>query len=157
MFAVYLTDSTLTVHADTQLARPASTLPPGPPTESVLAAAAPAKPAKPSMPTAALRGLATWYGGVFEGQHTANGEIFDAEAMTAAHKTLPFGTIVRVINLRTHKSIVVRVNDRGILPNNHVIDLSYAAGEKLNIIHSGVAPVKLEILALGPLPQTQKP
>lgn len=155
MFAACLADTTLTVLADAPLARPASTLPPGPPPESVLTVPAPA--AKLSVPAVALRGLATWYGNLFDGQRTANGETYDMGAMTAAHKSLPFGTIVRVVNLRTHKSVVVRVNDRGILPNNHVIDLSYAAGEKLNIIHSGVAPVKLEILALGPLPQTQKP
>jgi rare lipoprotein A len=74
--------------------------------------------------------------------------------MTAAHKTLPFGTLLRVINLKTHKSIVVRVNDRGILPENRVIDLSYGAARKLEIVRAGIAPVKLEILSLGhPGPQ----
>jgi rare lipoprotein A len=91
---------------------------------------------------------------MLDGRYTASGELFDMGAMTAAHKTLPFGTLLRVINLRTHKSVVVRVNDRGILPHNRVIDLSYGAAQKLEILKSGVAPVKLEILALGHFPQT---
>ncbi len=93
--------------------------------------------------------MASWYGSVLDGHHTASGERFDMEAMTAAHKTLPFGTVLRVVNLRNHKSVVVRVNDRGILSKDRVIDLSYAAADELGMIKTGVAPVKLEILALG--------
>lgn len=152
MAAACFTDSTLTVHADTPLGRPASTLPPVPPPESLPAARTTA--ARPSIPAEALRGLASWYGRVLDGHFTASGERFDMGAMTAAHRTLPFGTLLRVVNLRTHKSVVVRVNDRGILPDNRVIDLSYGAAQKLEIVKSGVAPVKLEILALGHLPQT---
>jgi rare lipoprotein A len=99
--------------------------------------------------------MATWYGSVLDGHHTASGERFNELAMTAAHKTLPFGTVLRVVNLKTHKSVVVRVNDRGILPDNHVIDLSYAAAKELEIVKSGIVPVRLEILALGH-PQTQE-
>jgi rare lipoprotein A len=144
------TDSTLTVQADAPLARPAATLPPPAPTESFLSTPpAPVKHSFPSIPAEALHGIATWYGHVLDGHYTASGERFDMQAMTAAHKTLPFGTLLRVVNLRTHRSVVVRVNDRGILPNNHVIDLSYGAAEKLNIVKTGIAPVRLEILALG--------
>ncbi len=145
--AAVFTDSTLTVHADAPLARPAATLPPGPPPENSFTALA--RPVAPFIPSDALRGIATWYGSVLEGHHTASGERFDMDAMTAAHKTLPFGTVLRVVNLRTHRSVVVRVNDRGILPGNHVIDLSYAAAKELNIVKSGIAPVRLEIIALG--------
>jgi rare lipoprotein A len=141
--------STLIVQADAPLSRPAATLPPAPPQEAL---AAPHKTAKHSIPFDALHGLATWYGRVLEGHHTASGERFDMESMTAAHKTLPFGTVLRVVNLKTRKSVVVRVNDRGELPSNHVIDLSYAAAEKLDIVRSGVAQVKLEIIALGHSP-----
>lgn len=107
------------------------------------------KAVKPFIPFEALHGIATWYGSVLEGHYTASGERFDELAMTAAHKTLPFGTVLRVINLHTHRSIVVRVNDRGVLPGNHVIDLSYGAAKELNIVKSGIAPVKLEIISLG--------
>jgi rare lipoprotein A len=70
-------------------------------------------------------------------------------AMTAAHKSLPFGTLLRVVDLRTSKSVVVTVNDRGQLPGDHVIDLSYAAAQQLGIVKSGVARVKLEVISLG--------
>jgi len=151
--AACFTDATLTVQADVQLARPASTLPPAAPPASLLATS---KPAPKHFAASALRGIASWYGRVLDGHYTASGERFDMGAMTAAHKTLPFGTLLRVINLRTHKSVVVRVNDRGILSEDRVIDLSYAAAEELGIIKTGVAPVKLEVLALGPS-QIQKP
>jgi rare lipoprotein A len=139
-------DSTLTVQADVQLARPASTLPPAAPADSFLTAS---RPAPKRFPANALKGIASWYGRVLEGHHTASGEPFDMQALTAAHKTLPFGTLLRVINLKTHKSVVVRVNDRGMLSEDRVIDLSYAAAERLGMIKTGIAPVKLEVLALG--------
>jgi rare lipoprotein A len=140
------TDVTLTVQADVQLARPASTLPPAAPPASVLTTPRVAPRHFLANP---LRGIASWYGHVLNGHHTASGERFDMDAMTAAHKTLPFGTLLRVINLKTHKSVVVRVNDRGILSEDRIIDLSYAAAEQLGIIKTGIAPVKLEVLALG--------
>ncbi len=95
-------------------------------------------------------GIASWYGSVLEGHHTANGEIFDPHALTACHPTLPFGTLVRVINLHNRQSVVVRINDRGLTPSR-VIDLSAAAAEKINILHTGLAPVRLEIVPADPL------
>jgi rare lipoprotein A len=144
--ALVFTDSTLTVQADAPLARPASTMPPAAPPASFLTAARPK--AKALIPSDALHGIATWYGAMRQGHWTASGERFDEMAMTAAHKSLPFGTLLRVVNLKTHKSVVVRVNDRGVLPGDHVIDLSYAAAEELNIVKTGVAPVKLEVISL---------
>jgi rare lipoprotein A len=69
--------------------------------------------------------------------------------MTACHPTLPFGTTVRVVDLHTKKSVVVRINDRGILSEGRIIDLSYAAAQELNITKSGLAPVALEVISLG--------
>jgi rare lipoprotein A len=77
--------------------------------------------------------------------------------MTAAHKTLPFGTLVRVINTSTGKSVDVRINDRGQLPGDHVIDLSYGAAKHLEILRTGVATVKLEVLSMGPARHTARP
>ena len=148
VMAVCFTDSTLTVQADASLARPASTLPPAAPPASSIDVFH-AKAAKPTIAFSALHGLATWYGRVRNGHRTASGERFNELAMTAAHKTLPFGTLLRVVDLKTHKSVVVRVNDRGVLPDNHVIDLSYAAAKKLEIVKSGVAQVRLEVIAPG--------
>jgi rare lipoprotein A len=147
MAAVVFTDSTLTVQADAPLARPAATLPPGAPPPSFLTVGKAA--VKPLFSAEALHGIATWYGAMRQGHRTASGERFDEMAMTAAHKTLPFGTLLRVVNLKTNKSVVVRVNDRGQLPADHVIDLSYAAAEELNIVKTGVAPVRLEVVSLG--------
>jgi len=145
--AVVFTYSTLTVQADTPLARPASTLPPaGPPASLLGATNTPPKPIQHSWPG----GIATWYGGVFNGRQTANGERYDMFAMTAASNSLPFGTLVRVTSIRTGRSVDVRINDRGDMPANHVIDLSYEAGRHLDILKSGIAKVKLEILAMGP-------
>ena len=101
------------------------------------------------MPSSALKGVATYYGSVLDGHHTASGERFDMFAMTAAHKTLPFGTLVRVVNVNTGRSVDVRINDRGELPGDHVIDLSYGAAQQLHILKTGIANVKLEILSLG--------
>lgn len=135
----------MTVQADAPLARPAATLPPAVPPASLTATVS--KPAKPKIPT--LSGLATWYGAVRNGHRTADGERFDMFAMTAAHKSLPFGTLVRVTDTGTGKSVDVRINDRGVLPGDHVIDLSYEAAKNLDILRTGVANVKLEVLATG--------
>ena len=94
-----------------------------------------------------LAGLASWYGEVLEGHTTASGEIFHKEAMTACHPTLPFGTLVRVINLRNRKSVIVRITDRGILFPNRVIDLSSGAATKIGMLRRGIAPVRLEVLS----------
>jgi rare lipoprotein A len=97
-----------------------------------------------------LHGIASWYGGVFNGRHTASGERFDMYAMTACHPTLPFGSVVRVVNTENKRSVVVRITDRGDLGDQgRVIDLSYGAAQKLAMTKSGLASVKLEVLSLG--------
>jgi rare lipoprotein A len=97
--------------------------------------------------TFSQRGKASWYGRKFHGRKTANGEIYNMYAMTAAHKTLPLGTYVRVHNLKNNRKIKVRINDRGPFIRGRIIDLSYTAAKKLGIVVSGTAPV--EIVALG--------
>ncbi len=92
------------------------------------------------------KGLASWYGPDFHGKLTSNREIYNMHALTAAHKTLPFGVYVRVTNLNNGKSIVVRINDRGPFIKGRIIDLSYAAAKKLGLDISGVAPVKIKVL-----------
>jgi rare lipoprotein A len=96
-----------------------------------------------------LHGIASWYGGVFNGRRTASGERFDMNAMTACHPTLPFGSMVRVVNLANQRSVVVRITDRGYLFKGRVIDLSYGAAKKLAMTKAGLASVKLEVLSLG--------
>ncbi|NER01710.1 MAG: septal ring lytic transglycosylase RlpA family protein [Okeania sp. SIO3C4] len=92
------------------------------------------------------QGWASWYGPGFHGNLSASGERYNQYAMTAAHKTLPFGTRVRVTNLNNGSSVVVRINDRGPFIAGRVIDLSAAAAGILGMIHSGVAPVKVEVI-----------
>lgn len=92
------------------------------------------------------RGMASWYGEDFHGKQTSNKEIYDMHAMTAAHKTLPFGTYVRVTNLTSGRSVVVRINDRGPFVKGRIIDLSYAAAQKLGMAETGVAPVVIKVL-----------
>ena len=87
------------------------------------------------------RGLASWYGERHHGRRTASGETFDMRALTAAHRTLPFGTRVRVLNPATGDSVIVRINDRGPFKQGRVIDLSRAAAERIGLIRAGVAPV----------------
>ena len=92
------------------------------------------------------RGTASWYGAKFQGHKTANGEIYNLYSATAAHKTLPIPSYVRVTNLDNGRSIVVRVNDRGPFHPDRVIDLSYAGAVKLGYMESGTAPVEVEIV-----------
>lgn len=89
-------------------------------------------------------GLASWYGTKFHGQDTANGEKYDLYAMTAAHKTLPLPSYVKVTNLDNQRTVIVRVNDRGPFYAERIIDLSFAAAKKLGFVEKGVAPVKVE-------------
>ena len=89
------------------------------------------------------RGPASWYGDRHHGRRTASGEVFDMNALTAAHKTLPFGTRVRVFNPATGQQVVVRINDRGPFTGGRIIDLSRAAAERIGLIRAGVAPVVL--------------
>ena len=91
-------------------------------------------------------GRASWYGGSFHGRRTANGETFDKEALTAAHRTLPFGTVVLVTNATNGRSVIVRINDRGPFSPGRHIDLSKRAAEDIGMIRSGTAPVEIEIL-----------
>lgn len=92
-------------------------------------------------------GIASWYGGKFHGRRTANGEVYNMYAMTAAHKTLPMGTILRVKSLTNGRKITVRINDRGPFIRGRVIDLSYAAARELGMIRDGVK--KVRITAIG--------
>lgn len=92
-------------------------------------------------------GNASYYAAKFDGRKTACGERFDAGKLTAAHRTLPFGTLVRVTNLDNGRSVTVRVNDRGPFVADRVIDLSPAAARRLDMLRAGVARVKIEPLA----------
>lgn len=94
-------------------------------------------------------GKASWYGQKFHGHKTANGEVFDMFALTAAHKTLPLPSFVRVTNLQNNKSVIVRVNDRGPFHDDRVLDLSYGAAKKLGYHKQGVAKIKLEVIHIS--------
>jgi rare lipoprotein A len=91
-------------------------------------------------------GKASWYGKEFDGRKTASGERFNMYGLTAAHKSLPFGTLVKVTNVRNGLSVIVRINDRGPNLPDRVIDLSYAAAKTLRLTGYGIQKVKLEIL-----------
>ena len=91
-------------------------------------------------------GMASYYGDKFHGKKTASGEIFNKWDYTCAHKKLPFGTRLRVTNLKNKKSVIVRVNDRGPFVKGRIVDLSYAAAKKIGMITYGVVKVKLEKL-----------
>lgn len=94
------------------------------------------------------RGLASWYGAPYDGQKAASGEIYHQQELTAAHRTLPFGSLVRVHRLDRHRSVLVRINDRGPFAENRVIDVSRAAAAWLGIIRRGLAPVALEVVEI---------
>jgi rare lipoprotein A len=91
-------------------------------------------------------GVASWYGEGFQGNTTASGETFDLNELTAAHPTLPFGTTVRVTNLKNSKDILLRVNDRGPHIGRRLIDVSWAAAKRLGFVHSGTTPVRVEVV-----------
>ena len=91
-------------------------------------------------------GKGSWYGKRFQGRLTANGERYNMYAYTAAHKTLPFNTIVKVTNLKNNRSITVRINDRGPYVKGRIIDLSYLAAKKLGYVNKGVAKLKVKVL-----------
>ncbi|MEB3354495.1 MAG: septal ring lytic transglycosylase RlpA family protein [Cyanobacteriota bacterium] len=92
------------------------------------------------------QGTASWYGPGFFGNRTASGEVFRPGTLTAAHRTLPFGTRVRVTNLNNGRSTIVRINDRGPFHGSRVIDLAHGAAHQLGVASSGLAPVRLEVL-----------
>ncbi len=118
-------------------------------------APAPAPPAPPKLATQThhllhnlhpLAGLASWYGAMWNGRTTASGEIYDGSLLTAAHRSLPLGTLVRVTNLHSMHSVIVRINDRGAFAPGRIIDLSSAAAQELGMLEQGLAQVKLEVL-----------
>ena len=148
MAGMLCTLTTRTVQADAGQPKPAAA-----PVNVVVSAtpqmAAP-EPVKPKQHGKIFRGVASWYGSVFNGRKTASGETYNMYDMTACHPTLPFGSLVRVVNLRNRKSVVVRINDHSDLINGRSIDLSYAAAEQLKMTQSGVARVSLEVISVGP-------
>jgi rare lipoprotein A len=97
-------------------------------------------------------GTASWYGVPFNGRRAANGEIFDMNSLVAAHRTLPFGSVIRVTNLNNGRDVQVRVIDRGPFVGDRVIDLARAAAVALDMIGTGTAPVRIELLS-GPNPE----
>jgi rare lipoprotein A len=143
----------------TAVARPADTNPVipmahnVPSAEIVTAVPAPQPPVRaaitrrPSVFTRLTSGLASWYGEVLQGHTTASGRIFDKEELTAAHRTLPFGSKVKVTDLRNRRSVIVTITDRGVLNADRVIDLSLAAARQLGMVKMGVDPVRLELMA----------
>lgn len=115
-----------------------------------LAACATTRPAPPPPgEVVELRGLASWYGDEFAGRPTANGEIFDPKQLTAAHRTLPFGTMIDVTYVRTGRSARVRVNDRGPFIGNRIIDLSYAAATQIGMVEDGIGEVEIAVASVG--------
>ena len=96
-----------------------------------------------------MEGRASYYGKQFHGRKTANGEIFDMYQKTAAHRELPFDTILKVTNKANKRSVIVRINDRGPFKSDRIIDLSYGAARDIDMIGDGVADVSIEILRLG--------
>ena len=118
------------------------------PAAEPVAAPVKAEPPKPPAPAvvSVSTGQASWYGPGFFGNRTASGEVLRPGTLTAAHRTLPFGTKVRVTNLWNGRSAVVRINDRGPFHGARVIDLAHGAANQLGLVASGVAKVKLEVL-----------
>jgi rare lipoprotein A len=122
-----------------------------PPSESTgtrpQAPAVPAPPAKPAPPRANVQtGKASWYGDAHHGKKTASGEPYDQTQLTAAHRSLPLGTRVRVTNVANGRTVVVRINDRGPFVGGRIIDLSRAAAQELGSLGAGLFPVRLEVL-----------
>jgi rare lipoprotein A len=106
-------------------------------------------PTMPPVVDGVQLGVASWYGPGFDGNRTASGEVFDQHALTAAHPSLPLGTRVMVTHLVRRRSVEVRINDRGPFVDGRVIDLSYAAARAIDMVGTGTAPVRLEVLAEG--------
>jgi len=126
------------------------------PSEETQAETAEAKPSKTPAPEIEVpadakplhieTGIASWYGPPYHNRRGSNGEIYDMHAMTAAHRTLPLGSIVRVVNLQSEASAVVRITDRGPFVEGRVIDLSKAAAEKISMLQKGTTQVRVEVL-----------
>lgn len=114
------------------------------------AAKSPRRGKTPTPPAAigySEEGNASWYGAPFHGRRSSNGEVYDMNKMTAAHRTLPFDTIVRVTNTSNGKTAVVRITDRGPFVENRILDLSYAAAQEIAAVGPGVIPVRLEVIS----------
>lgn len=94
-------------------------------------------------------GLASWYGAECHGNLTASGEIYDMNGFTAAHRTIPLGSLVKVTNLRNNRSVIVRVNDRGPGIEDRIIDLSLSAAQQLGYVYAGLTPVEVEIVQMA--------
>lgn len=109
-------------------------------------ASAPAAPAAAAAAASSETGKLAWYGNKFVGRKTASGEAFNPEALTMAHKTLPFGTLVKVTNPKNNKSVTLRVNDRGPTQGDRVGDVSYAAARRLGMVKSGVIEAELAVV-----------
>jgi len=103
----------------------------------------------PALSAYTEEGIASWYGIPFHGRRASNGEVYDMNKLTAAHRTLPFETVVRVTNLSNGKATVVRITDRGPFVDNRIIDLSMAAAREIDSVGAGVVPVRLEIVSAG--------
>jgi rare lipoprotein A len=104
------------------------------------------KPAIPEKPLSVETGFASWYGAPYHKRRGSNGEVYDMHAMTAAHRTLPMGSIVRVTNVKTGSSAIVRITDRGPFIQGRILDLSEAAAKKVDVWSVGVAMVRIEVL-----------
>ena len=94
-------------------------------------------------------GMASYYANDFQGKRTTSGEIFDNEQLTAAHRSYPFGTIVRVTNLKNSQQVDVRINDRGPHKADRIIDLSFAAAKAIGMVRDGLAQVRVEVIKVG--------
>jgi rare lipoprotein A len=115
------------------------------PSSAPRTSAPPPQPAQPT--TVILLGRASWYGQAHHGLITASGEPFDMYALTAAHRSLPFGTRLRVVKLDNDRAVVVRVNDRGPIVPGRILDLSYAAARALGAVGAGVIPIRATVLS----------
>ena len=104
---------------------------------------------KSNSKTETLRGISSWYGPNFHGKLTANGEIYDMYGTTAAHKTLPLNTIVRVTNLDNGKSLILKINDRGPYVGDRILDCSFGAAKKLGFDKQGTTSVEIDIIEVG--------
>ena len=96
-----------------------------------------------------VTGFASFYAADFDGKQTANGETYNMYELTAAHRTYPFNTMIRVVNLANNKTVIVRINDRGPVPENRIIDLSLGAAKQLGMENTGIQEVRLEIIEFG--------
>ena len=98
------------------------------------------------------KGMASWYGEPFHGRRTANGEVYDMNQLSAAHRTLPFTSTIKVTNLDNQRTVVVKVNDRGPFIRGRILDLSYAAAQAIGMDQTGIAPIFLEIIQMDETP-----